>query len=121
MPETILTIDDHEMIREIMEIHLNDAGYCVTGAKNASQGIDLAASEDFDLVLCDLGLPDQSGLDLIRAIKALHADLPIVVVTGRLDEQIIEEAKAVGADGYLSKPFMKKDLLAVVRTTLLNT
>jgi len=51
----------------------------------------------------------------------LHADLPIVVVTGRLDEQIIEEAKAVGADGYLSKPFMKKDLLAVVRTTLLNT
>ena len=118
MPETILTIDDDELIRELIEHHLVSAGYRVVTAENGLNGVALAVSEDVDLVLCDLGLPDLSGVDVVSTLKARNVAAPVVIVSGMVDNRMHEELNAAGAAAYIIKPFMRQDLLSVVEKTL---
>lgn len=118
MQKKILVIDDEASIRMVLEIHLKSAGHAVTLASTGAEGIATALNNSFDLMLCDLKLTDMSGLDVIRAVRAGKPDLPVVVVSGFIDSEVIRQAKETGSVEYLRKPFLKNELLDIVGSVL---
>ena len=114
----ILVIDDEAGIRRSLEIHLRGAGYEVCAADTFGGGIGQVLSGGFDLIICDLKLPDKSGIDIIRELKAQNANTPVVALSGFQDSHMIEQAKAAGAIEYLVKPCPRQTLLETVRRVL---
>jgi two-component system response regulator PilR (NtrC family) len=114
MQKKILVVDDEASIRNVLEIHLKNAGYVVESAATGADGIKRAVEGDFDLMLCDLKLTDMSGLDVIRSVRDKRPNLPVVVVSGFIDAEVIRQAKETGSIEYLRKPFLKNDLLEAV-------
>jgi len=114
----ILVIDDEAGIRRSLEIHLRGAGYDVRAAETFAGGLGLTLSGELDLIICDLKLPDKSGPDIIRELKAQNANVPVVALSGFQDSQMIDEVKAAGAIEYLVKPCPRQMLLDTVRHVL---
>jgi len=113
----ILIIDDETGIRQVLKIHLRGAGYEVDTAGTAAEGLALV-TEEHDLVICDLKLPDMDGLEVIRMLKGRFANLPMIVVSGFIDPDVVDNAVSEGVFEYLMKPFMKEDLLEVINRAL---
>ena len=116
-PLKVLVVDDEPPIRKLLRMGLSTQGYQTLDAPNAKTALALMADEP-DLVILDLGLPDMRGLDLLREIRSLREDLPIVVLSSRGDETAKVEALDLGADDYVTKPFGMEELLARMRTAL---
>lgn len=114
----ILVIDDEAPIRNVLKIHLQNASYEVTDTSTGKEGISLALSEDFDLVLCDLKLTDMSGIDIIRTLRISKKDIPILAISGFINDEIIDEVNEIKNVGYLSKPFLKEELLSAIKEIL---
>ncbi|HKE92688.1 MAG TPA: response regulator [Povalibacter sp.] len=113
----ILIVDDEEQIRLFLRITLNAAGYEPLEAPTGRAGIELATDKKPNLVLLDLGLPDVSGLDVIRAVR-VWTQLPIIVLSVRSDESDKVSALDAGANDYVQKPFSTAELLARIRASL---
>ena len=111
----ILIIDDEAPIRNVLKIHLQNASYEVMDSSTGKEGIELALANEFDLILCDLKLTDMSGLDIIRSLRISKNDLPILAISGFINDEVIEEVNAIENVGYLSKPFLKEELRNAVR------
>jgi len=116
-PLKVLVVDDEPPIRKLLRMGLGTQGYQTIDAPTAKAALDLMADEP-DLVILDLGLPDMQGLDLLRQIRQLRADVPIVVLSSRGDEVAKVEALDLGADDYVTKPFGMDELLARIRAAL---
>ena len=116
-PVKVLVVDDEPPIRKLLRMGLATQGYQTLDAPNAKAALDLM-SEDPDLVILDLGLPDMQGLELLRKIRAQRENLPIVVLSSRGDEAAKVEALDLGADDYVTKPFGMEELLARMRAAL---
>jgi two-component system KDP operon response regulator KdpE len=116
-PLKVLVVDDEPPMRKLLRMGLGTQGYCILDAPNAKAALDLMADEP-DLVILDLGLPDMQGLELLRQIRQLRQDLPIVVLSSRGDEVAKVEALDLGADDYVTKPFGMDELLARIRAAL---
>ena len=116
-PLKVLIVDDEPPIRKLLRMGLGTQGYHIIDAPNAKTALELMAAEP-DLVILDLGLPDMQGLDLLRQIRHLRADVPIVVLSSRGDEVAKVEALDLGADDYVTKPFGMDELLARIRAAL---
>lgn len=114
---TILVIDDEKQIRKFLRITLGASGYKVEEAEKGEMGVRMAASIKPDLIVCDLGLPDIDGTEVIRQIRE-WSQLPIIVLSIRSDNKDIVEALDLGADDYLVKPFDSEILLARIRANL---
>ena len=114
----ILTVDDDKHVRNLIALILEDAGYRCTGAASAKDAWAHLREHDFELVLCDVRMPGQSGLELARHIVAEHPDTAVVMVTGLDDAGIGQGALAFGAYGYVVKPFRQTDLLLNVENAL---
>lgn len=114
----VLVIDDVEGVRRSIEIGLSSAGYKVTTAGTYTEGFGLATSQTFNIILCDLKLPDKSGVDIIKALKENNIETPVVVISGFIDATMVENAKAAGAVAYLPKPFLKGDLLMLLESII---
>ncbi len=114
----ILVIDDAASIRTFLRISLQAEGATYFEAATATQGLELCLSEKPDLVVLDLGLPDRDGLDILPEIKKSTngATPPVVVLTVRREHNIISKAYSLGADAYVSKPFLVEDLLEVIQS-----
>jgi len=117
MKSQILVIEDDQQIRRFLRATLEAEGYQFHEALTAAEGIAQASSRQPDLVLLDLGLPDQSGLDVIREIRA-WSQMPIVVVSARGQESDKIGALDLGADDYVAKPFGVGELLARIRAAM---
>ncbi|TAN61640.1 MAG: response regulator [Magnetospirillum sp.] len=117
MSTRILVIDDEPQIRKFMRISLAANGYEVTEAENAAQGIAAANSQQPDLLILDLGLPDLDGQEVISAVRE-RSDVPIVVLSVRAGELDKVEALDRGANDYIVKPFGVAELMARVRAVL---
>lgn len=113
----ILIVDDEEQIRLFLRITLNAAGYEPIEAVNGRAAIEAATGRRPDLVLLDLGLPDVSGIDVIRAIR-VWSQLPIIVLSVRSEDIDKVEALDAGANDYVQKPFSTAELLARIRASL---
>jgi two-component system KDP operon response regulator KdpE len=115
--EEILIIDDEHQIRKLLEINLESNGYKVTQASDASMGIKLAASHPPDLILLDIGLPDKSGLDVLKELRTWYKH-SIIMLSVIDNEESIVQGLDNGASDYVTKPFRVNELLARIRSCL---
>ena len=114
---TILVVDDERKIAQLIRDYLEAAGFAVATAADGREALMRARTEHPDLVVLDLGLPDVSGDDVCRAVRAA-SDAPIVIVSARHSEQEKVRLLDAGADDYLTKPFGPAELAARVRAHL---
>ncbi|MCL9805357.1 response regulator [Flavobacterium amniphilum] len=114
---SILVIDDEIQIRKLLEISLEANDYKVHFAENGKEGIVLAASQQPDLILLDLGLPDEDGQNVLVQLRSWFEN-PIIILSVKSAEEEIVKALDNGANDYLTKPFRTQELLARIRTAL---
>jgi two-component system KDP operon response regulator KdpE len=115
--EEILIIDDEPQIRKLLEINLESNGYKVVEASSGSMGIKLAANRPPDLILLDIGLPDQNGIEVLKELRSwFHHSIIILSVIN--DEETIVQGLDNGASDYVTKPFRVNELLARIRSCL---
>ena len=110
----VLVVDDERPLLRALAMNLTARGYEVIEAETATRALTAAAAQQPDVVLLDLGLPDLSGLDVIRGIRE-YAQTPIIVLSARTGSQDKVAALDLGADDYVTKPFSIDELLARVR------
>lgn len=114
---SILVIDDEIQIRKLLEISLEANDYKVNFAINGKEGITMAASHQPDLILLDLGLPDEDGQLILVKLREWFQN-PIIILSVKSAEEEIVKALDNGANDYLTKPFRTQELLARMRTAL---
>lgn len=117
MPKKILLVDDEPEILEICRDYLNASGYDVVTAKDGAQGLSAARREKPDLIVLDLMMPEMDGLDVCRAIRR-ESNVPIIMLTARVEETDKLIGLELGADDYLTKPFSPRELVARVKVVL---
>jgi two-component system KDP operon response regulator KdpE len=117
MPGRILVIDDEPQITRVLRTALSAQGFDVRAANDPQEGLRLFAEWSPDLLITDLMMPDMSGVEVCRAIRATSA-VPILVLSVRDNERAKVEALDAGADDYVTKPFSIQELLARVRAHL---
>ena len=117
MPKKILLIDDEPEILEICRDYLKASGYDVVTAKDGLQGLSATRREKPDLVVLDLMLPEIDGLDVCRTIRR-DSNVPIIMLTARVEEVDKLIGLEIGADDYVTKPFSPRELVARVRVVL---
>jgi two-component system alkaline phosphatase synthesis response regulator PhoP len=110
----ILVVDDEPQIAAICRDYLEQAGFAVTIASTGPDALAAARSAAPDLVVLDLGLPKLDGLDVTRALRK-HSNVPIIMLTARVEESDKLVGLELGADDYLTKPFSPRELVARVR------
>ena len=113
----ILIVEDDPPIRNLISVALESHDYRCLVACNASGAMLEATSHNPDIMLLDLGLPDQDGMEVIRKIRS-WSNMPIIVISARSDDPDKIDALDAGADDYLTKPFSVDELLARLRVTL---
>jgi DNA-binding response OmpR family regulator len=113
----ILIVEDDPLIGAFVQKGLRRSGYATEIAHDGITARRLGMSDDFDLVVMDLGLPERDGLRVIQEIRAAGRTVPILVLTG-LPERDVVTCLESGADDYMRKPFQFDELLARVRTRL---
>ena len=113
----ILLIEDDHRIRELVCEHLASEGHSVSSQANGMGGLQKATSENPDLIVLDLGLPDLEGIDLLKMIRSV-ADIPVLVLTAREEEDVVLAAFEGGADDYVVKPVSGPQLSARVSALL---
>ena len=113
----ILIIDDEPQIRRLLEITLQSNQYSVKQAASAKEGLIMAANHPPDLILLDLGLPDESGHIVLQKLRKWYTN-PVVILSLEKNEEDIIKALDNGANDYLSKPFRTGELLARLRSAL---
>ena len=114
----ILIVEDEEKLAGIVSRGLKSEGYAVDVALTAQDGLDLAATGHFDLIILDLLLPDFSGTDLLRQLRGAKRDVPVLVLTARGELEVKAENFDAGADDYLTKPFAFAELIMRVKALL---
>ena len=120
MGKCILVVEDQEDNRQILRDLLGNAGYELTEAENGEEAITAAGKQRPDLILMDIQLPIMDGYEATRRIRT-NPDLrsvPIIAVTSYALAGDEDKALAAGCDGYVTKPYSPRDLLAKVRTYL---
>ncbi len=114
---TLLFIEDDDGIRLALRLALEDEGYTVHEAANGAEGLAQFAEHEVDLVLLDLRLPDMSGFDVCRALRA-DSIVPIIIITAQTDTHDMVAGLEAGADDYVTKPVVPKQLAARIRALL---
>lgn len=113
----ILLVDDDRAIQQSLSRHLSRQGFQITPALDAGQALSRLRTDDFDLMLLDIGLPDVDGVTFCRRVRK-DWRLPIIMLTARSDGSDKVVGLEVGADDYVTKPFELSELVARVRAQL---
>ncbi len=117
MAKKILLVDDEPEILEICRDYLKASNYDVVTAKNGAQGVSTFRREKPDLIVLDLMMPEMDGLDVCREIRR-ESNVPIIMLTARVEETDKLIGLELGADDYITKPFSPRELVARVRVVL---
>lgn len=113
----ILVVDDEEPIAKILDFNLRKEGYDVIVANDGERAVELAFSEDPDLILLDLMLPKKDGMEVCREVRA-QKNIPIIMLTAKNSEIDKVLGLEFGADDYVTKPFSTRELMARVKVNL---
>jgi two-component system chemotaxis response regulator CheY len=117
----VLIVEDSKAIRSLIRIALEEeGGFSTTEANNGFEALRTLPSRAFDLIITDINMPDINGLELISFVKSNEAykDIPLIIVSTEKTEEDKKRGLALGAMGYIVKPFRKEDLIALVRKAL---
>ena len=117
MSQTILVVDDEARIVKLVRDYLTRAGFDVLEARDGDRALTMARVERPDLIILDLMLPGVDGLDICRRLRQ-ESDVPIIMLTARVEEADRIVGVELGADDYVTKPFSPGELVARVRATL---
>jgi two-component system, OmpR family, alkaline phosphatase synthesis response regulator PhoP len=115
--KTILVVDDEPQIAEIVRDYLRLAGFDAIVAGDGVRALELARGRRPDLVVLDLGIPGLDGIEVTRALRR-ESDVPIIMLTARVEEDDRLRGLEIGADDYVTKPFSPRELVARVRAVL---
>ena len=118
MAARILVVDDEKSIQDFLRLLLEEGGYEVTTASSMEEGRKTFFEDSFDLVLCDIIMPDGNGLDLLREMKAHNIRSSVIMMTAYTSTKSAIEAMKRGAYDYISKPFDVEELKVVVEKAL---
>jgi excisionase family DNA binding protein len=114
----VLIVDDEASIRDLLSKTLALAEYDVDTAADASTALGRVRAAEYDLLIADLRMPGMDGLTLIRQVKRIRAELPVIIITGFSTESTAIEAVNLGVAGYLRKPFRVPEVLAAAAKAL---
>lgn len=113
----ILIVEDEKGISKIIKSYLEKEGYNVFQAFDGKEGLNYFENEEIDLILLDLMIPEISGEDLIKEIRN-KSNVPVIMVTAKVNEEDIINGLKLGADDYMTKPFSPKELVQRIKTVL---
>ncbi|MBS0376535.1 MAG: response regulator [Proteobacteria bacterium] len=118
--ERVLFVDDHKWLLVLVERLLLERGYRAATYTTGAAALEAlhAEPDGFDVIVTDYKMPGATGLDIIRAVKAVRPDLPVVLVSGYASDKVAQQAKRVGADAVLSKQTLATDLLPLLAKVL---
>jgi two-component system, OmpR family, KDP operon response regulator KdpE len=117
MGAKILVIDDELEIRRLLKVGLTAHGYDVAEAATAKEGICHAVTVRPDIIILDMGLPDEEGLEVLRQVRE-WSQVPVIILSVRGQDHEKVQALDIGADDYLTKPFSVSELMARIRVAL---
>ncbi|MCP5107994.1 MAG: sigma-54-dependent Fis family transcriptional regulator [bacterium] len=110
----ILIIDDDPSIRNMLAIVLKKSGYEVTSTESGKSALERLRKETFDLVISDIKMPDISGIELLKKIKTINPEIPVILITAFASANDAVEAMKLGAEDYVTKPFNLDELKIVI-------
>jgi two-component system, chemotaxis family, chemotaxis protein CheY len=117
----VLVVEDSKAIRSMIRVALEETGgFLVAEAGNGFEALKSLPMQHFDLIITDINMPDINGLELIGYVKSnpAYSSIPLVIVSTEKSEEDKKRGLALGASGYVVKPFKKEDLMAVVMRVL---
>ena len=121
MTQQIMVIDDASGVRLLLRDALKAAGYDVCLAADGKQALRLFHVQPTALVITDIFMPESDGIEVIRELRRLHPELPIIAISGQAEmpsHRMLTVAKALGANVALAKPFRMRELVEAVKTLL---
>jgi excisionase family DNA binding protein len=109
----VLIVDDDERLREYVRVNLEMEGYSVREAGNAEEGLRVLEESTPDLVLLDVMMPEVDGWEMLRRVQERHGvgAIPVIMFSGKIDDQAASEAASRGAQGFIGKPFNPQQLI----------
>jgi len=116
--DSILVVDDEEVMRDVLHALLTEAGYKVTLAQDGSEGLTTARRQGFDAAIVDVMLPDMGGIDVLEELKKIDPELVVLMITAYASVETALSAMKKGAFDYVAKPFKHEELLHILQNGL---
>jgi DNA-binding NtrC family response regulator len=110
MPAKILVVDDESKMRRLLQMFFEEDSYSVTLAENGEEAMEKVSASHPDLVICDMRMPRINGIELLRHIKAVSPELPVIIMTAYGEVKTAVEAMTLGAENYVTKPLDMEEL-----------
>lgn len=110
----ILVVDDEQEICDLTRSFLRKKNYCTLGATSRKEAVEIVKRDQPEIVLLDIRLGSESGLETLAQIKEINKDIKVIMVTALNDDESMNQAKALGADDYIAKPFTANFLEDVI-------
>ncbi len=116
----VIVIDDDKMIRSVFTKYLESWGFNVLATGNSFEGVSLAVSKNPAFIILDICIPEFDGEKVLNILKSIEttAKIPVIIVSGNMNMELLNSAYNKGADGFLSKPFTKDDLAESINYAL---
>ncbi len=114
----ILIIDDDKLILKSIEKQLKNKNYSLKFINDPIIALDDIINNKYDLILCDIRMKTISGLDLLKKVKINYPEIPVIILTGFVDDKLMEEAKKMGCNDFLIKPITKNILINSISKAL---
>jgi CheY-like chemotaxis protein len=118
MADTILVVDDEVDVLEMIEVGLQSAGYHVLLADSGERAIEIFQQQRADLVICDMRMPGMDGITTVARLREHDPGLPVVMITGFMTPETIEECEGLGNVNLVAKPFVFRELSKAVQAGL---
>ena len=120
MKRKVLIVDDEEVIRKFLKIHLAKLGYEVKEAADGEQAIEELGKDDFDLLICDILMPKKDGWEVVIEVKSNSKtrNMPVILLTAKNEDSDMFKGYDLGANYYMTKPFTKAQLIYGLRLML---
>ncbi len=116
MPKKILVVEDEELISNTLKALLDVMKIEYKNVSNGKEGLKAFKTDNYDLIITDIFMPEMDGFKLIEEIREINKNIPIIVISGYIDNETIRKIKQIGANEYIEKPFSIKEVkTAIIR------